>query len=177
MKSNLIFSSMLCVSLLFVSCKKEDEAETTATDDKPKEIIMPRVQAIPAQNYSQQGPQTVTPQPQQVMPGQPVTAGQAPVTTKPGMNPPHGQPGHRCDIAVGAALNSKPAAAQPKAGSANIQQINPAAFTTTQTSQPAAASTPAILDPNAPATAPGMNPPHGQPGHQCGVAVGAALPK
>jgi len=27
----------------------------------------------------------------------------------PGMNPPHGEPGHRCDIAVGAPLNSKPA--------------------------------------------------------------------
>jgi hypothetical protein len=27
------------------------------------------------------------------------------------MNPQHGQPGHRCDIAVGAPLNSKPAAA------------------------------------------------------------------
>jgi len=26
----------------------------------------------------------------------------------PGMNPAHGQPGHRCDIAVGAPLNSKP---------------------------------------------------------------------
>jgi hypothetical protein len=30
--------------------------------------------------------------------------------TAPGMNPPHGEPGHRCDIAVGAPLNSKPAA-------------------------------------------------------------------
>ena len=28
--------------------------------------------------------------------------------TAPGMNPPHGQPGHRCDIAIGAPLNSKP---------------------------------------------------------------------
>jgi len=27
----------------------------------------------------------------------------------PGMNPAHGQPGHRCDIAVGQPLNSKPA--------------------------------------------------------------------
>jgi hypothetical protein len=28
----------------------------------------------------------------------------------PGMNPAHGQPGHRCDIPVGSPLNSKPAA-------------------------------------------------------------------
>ena len=27
--------------------------------------------------------------------------------TAPGMNPPHGQPGHRCEIPVGAPLNSK----------------------------------------------------------------------
>ncbi len=30
-------------------------------------------------------------------------------TTAPGMNPAHGEPGHRCDISVGAPLNSKPA--------------------------------------------------------------------
>lgn len=177
MKSNLVFTSLLCTSLLFTSCKKEDETETAASD-KPKEIIMPRVQSIPAQTYNQQAvPQTITPQPQQaVAMGQPVSTGQAPVTTKPGMNPPHGQPGHRCDIAVGAPLNSK--AQSNNAGAATVQQINPNTFTTTQatTSQPAV-STPASLDPNAPVTAPGMNPPHGQPGHQCGIAVGAPLPK
>src|SRR6188474_1027285 len=45
---------------------------------------------------------SVTPAPgsQQVPPVQPKTAE--------GMNPPHGQPGHRCDIAVGAPLNSPP---------------------------------------------------------------------
>ncbi|OYX80389.1 MAG: hypothetical protein B7Y83_18505 [Flavobacteriales bacterium 32-34-25] len=32
------------------------------------------------------------------------------VVTAEGMNPPHGEKGHRCDIAVGAPLNSKPAA-------------------------------------------------------------------
>jgi hypothetical protein len=33
--------------------------------------------------------------------------------TAPGMNPAHGQPGHRCDIPVGQPLNSKPAATVP----------------------------------------------------------------
>ncbi len=32
----------------------------------------------------------------------------APTTVAPGSNPAHGQPGHRCDIAVGAPLDSKP---------------------------------------------------------------------
>ncbi|MHC1708131.1 MAG: hypothetical protein AB9842_11520 [Bacteroidales bacterium] len=89
-----------------------------------------------------------------------------PVTTPPaataqGLNPPHGQPNHRCDIPVGAPLNSppgktpvsgetkKPVVATPK------QQLNP---------------TPAVTQ-----TAPGMNPPHGQPNHRCDIPVGAPL--
>jgi hypothetical protein len=104
---------------------------------------------------------------------QAVTMTQTPGVTKPGMNPPHGQAGHRCDIAVGAPLNSpkqtKPASG---AGSAVVQQVTPTATSTSS-------SAPAILDPNAAqtVTAPGMNPPHGQPGHVCSVAVGAPLPK
>jgi hypothetical protein len=74
-----------------------------------------------------------------------------------GMNPAHGQPGHRCDIAVGAPLNSKPAAAKPAAATPAIQ--------------PAIAQQPAPVTP----TAPGMNPAHGQPGHRCEIAVGAPL--
>lgn len=176
MKSNLVFSSLLSASLLFVSCKKEEETEA-ATSDTPKEIIMPRVQSIPAQTTTQQvTPQSVPVQTQPATASQTITPNQAPVVTKKGMNPPHGQQGHRCDIPVGAPLNSPPGNAnQPKAGTAITQQINPASVTATPAAQPTA--TPAILDPNAPVTAPGMNPPHGQPGHQCGIAVGAPLPK
>ncbi len=178
MKSNLVFSSLLVVSLVFVSCKKEEEAAAT-TDETPKEIIMPRVQSIPAQTDTQQAlPQTVPGQSQPVTTSQTITPNQAPVATKKGMNPAHGQPGHRCDIAVGAPLNSPPGNAnQPKAGSAITQQVAPTTITSQTQAQPAAAGTPAILDPNAPVTAPGMNPPHGQPGHVCGTPVGAALPK
>lgn len=80
------------------------------------------------------------------------------VTAK-GMNPAHGQPGHRCDIAVGAPLNSAP--------------TQPTVQPSTTTSEVAA---PAPQSPNL-ITAPGMNPPHGQEGHVCSVAVGAPLPK
>lgn len=88
-------------------------------------------------------------------------------TSSAGLNPAHGQPGHRCDIAVGAPLDSKP--------------------TVTTQSLPLTASdeikaTP-IVTPAAPApspvaktvTAPGMNPPHGEPGHRCDISVGAPL--
>ncbi|MFZ1527941.1 MAG: hypothetical protein WAT19_04265 [Ferruginibacter sp.] len=85
-----------------------------------------------------------------------VTASPQQAKTAPGMNPPHGQPGHRCDISVGAPLNSAPAASTPAVTSANP----PTVTTTTQTPVK---------------TAPGMNPPHGQPGHRCDISVGAPL--
>ena len=182
MKSNLVFSSLLSVSFLLVSCKKEEETSETSSD-APKEIIMPRVQSIPAQTTAQQPAQQNVTQVQNmpVATGQAIAPTQTPVVTKKGMNPPHGQPGHRCDIAVGAPLNSPPGnAAQPKQGTANIQQFTPGTPSTTTTTTTTAAQpsgAPALLDPNAPVTAPGMNPPHGQPGHQCGIAVGAPLPK
>ena len=112
----------------------------------------------------------------------PIATGDAP---KDGLNPPHGQPGHRCDIAVGAPLNSAPAqpqnaqptqAAQPAnngqgfLGQGNAQAAAPQA---TQAA-PQQAAKPAQV------TAPGMqgkpNPAHGQPGHRCDIAVGQPLP-
>ena len=78
--------------------------------------------------------------------------------TAPGMNPPHGQPNHRCDIAVGAPLNSKPAPATTTGTTVNAQPQ----VTTTEV-------------PNKVKTLPGMNPPHGEPNHRCDIAVGAPL--
>lgn len=83
-----------------------------------------------------------------------------PTTTAPGMNPPHGQPNHRCDIAVGAPLNSKPNA--PATTAPVVTTTQQPAQTVTTTQQPVV-------------TAPGMNPPHGQPNHRCDIAVGAPL--
>ena len=76
------------------------------------------------------------------------------------INPAHGQPGHRCDIAVGAPLDSKPGSttAQP-----NVVTTQQPAQNTVITQQPAKP------------TLPGMNPPHGEPGHRCDITVGAPL--
>jgi hypothetical protein len=76
------------------------------------------------------------------------------------LNPAHGQPGHRCDISVGAPLNSAPA---------------PSNVTTGQT-QPVVMPTSPMPTP-APATSGSgaKNPAHGQPGHRCDIAVGAPL--
>jgi hypothetical protein len=77
--------------------------------------------------------------------------------TSAALNPAHGQPGHRCDIAVGAPLNSAPATAP---------QVQTAPVVTTQS----ASTVPSVSSGTA-----RINPPHGQPGHDCSVQVGAPL--
>jgi hypothetical protein len=80
------------------------------------------------------------------------------------LNPAHGEPGHRCDIAVGAPLNSPPG--NPGDGHANEQTITMEVPEITE--QPVVSTG---------KTAPGMNPPHGEPGHDCAVPVGSPLKK
>ncbi|MDQ3190850.1 MAG: hypothetical protein M3Q58_04580 [Bacteroidota bacterium] len=75
------------------------------------------------------------------------------------LNPAHGEPGHRCEIAVGAPLDSEPT--QPNVTSIQQQPDLPAPVFT-----PPADKTP---------VAKGTNPPHGEPGHDCAIAVGAPL--
>ncbi len=75
-----------------------------------------------------------------------------------GMNPDHGQPNHRCDIAVGAPLNSKPTI--NTAANSNIKPLAP----------PAVVAAPPVQK-----VTPGMNPAHGQPNHRCDIAVGEPL--
>lgn len=71
------------------------------------------------------------------------------------LNPEHGQPGHRCDIAVGAPLNS-PVRAVPQ--TAPVPQVS---LPASQPIMPAGSVT--------------LNPPHGQPGHDCAIPVGQPL--
>lgn len=93
-------------------------------------------------------------------------------TTAAGLNPEHGKPGHRCDIAVGAPLDSKPNATP--AVTATPVNNNPV---TPSISQPVTPILPATTNatPGSNTVAPGMNPEHGKPGHRCDIAVGAPL--
>jgi hypothetical protein len=76
------------------------------------------------------------------------------------VNPAHGQPGHDCAVAVGA----------PLGGSTARQAAAPARISTSPISNPLGGPTPSFnANPN-------LNPAHGQPGHDCAVAVGAPLP-
>lgn len=138
-----------------VDTAKAVQAAVVATDTTP---------ALPANLQTGTGAEQVQPvqvQPQQVT----TTTAPAPAATAKGMNPPHGQPGHDCAIAVGAPLNSAPSKPAATTTSATPQVIS-------TTAQPAATPTAAPT-----VTAPGMNPPHGQPGHDCAIAVGAPLKK
>ncbi len=69
----------------------------------------------------------------------------------PKLNPAHGLPGHRCDLAVGAPLTNDSGAQVPIAApqAAVPQQPTPAGLK--------------------------VNPAHGQPGHRCDLQVGAPL--
>jgi len=92
-----------------------------------------------------------------------------------GMNPPHGEPGHRCDIAVGAPLNSEPAQSNINATPANNggQGFLGSGDAQATPAQPAGGQSQFV-------TTPGMqgkpNPAHGQPGHRCDIQVGEPLP-
>jgi hypothetical protein len=84
-----------------------------------------------------------------------------PISTQPvtsaALNPAHGLPGHRCDIAVGAPLNS------PPNSTPNISTTIPG-----NQSQGTPINTNGTVM---------LNPPHGQPGHDCAVEVGKPLKK
>lgn len=157
MNSKTILGFLIAGSL-FTSCKKELQPQESAS---PAEIS---ADATTTPSAPEMQAQAEAPQ-QQVQMQQP--AQQQPTTTAPGMNPPHGQPNHRCDIAVGAPLNSPPGQKPAATPQPQAQPVQPQVQPQMQPQNAAPATV----------TAPGMNPPHGQPGHRCDVAVGAPLPK
>lgn len=147
-----ILTPLSIIAIAFLSCKNEEK-------QTPK-VVVPFYQVT-----NQQQNQTVPNQGQSLYPeaSAPNTANQAqataPVQVAKGMNPPHGQPGHRCDIPVGAPLNSP---------------ITTKTASTPIVTQPGVTM---VSSPTVPATPTpkGMNPPHGQAGHRCDIPVGSPL--
>jgi hypothetical protein len=157
------FLGVIAISILTVSCKKDERATylteeaaiqqpATAVNNAPKPSLLDQAGIQSTQNV----------------------APTAAAVTAPGMNPPHGQPGHRCDIPVGQPLNSKPA---PQQGTQNVT-VNTNQGQTIQI-DPNAVQPGKFTMENGKAktvkTAPGMNPPHGEPGHRCDIQVGQPL--
>ena len=100
-----------------------------------------------------------TPLPTMVDPSAILPTAQDPASAGP-LNPAHGEPGHRCEIAVGAPLNSAPI----EASTTITPGMTPGAT-------PGMAPTP--LPTNGSQR---LNPAHGEPGHDCAVPVGSPLP-
>lgn len=103
------------------------------------------------------------------------------------LNPKHGEPGHRCDIAVGAPLNTQPATStiQPAAStiqpaSSTIQPNVPTTIPPLTASTPTSTISTVSTEAKKPTTnlktvTTALNPKHGEPGHRCDLAVGAPL--
>ena len=139
---------LLCFSASLVACN-------SGIDEK-----MSEQQAAPTlQN-------TVQPASQGTL--QPASAS-APGTASGAINPPHGQPGHNCDIAVGAPLNSQPVA-QPVNAAPSNQLLTQPQVSVAPTQGGAIAAPQGTSPSNV-----RLNPAHGQPGHNCAVEVGKPL--
>lgn len=156
MKKVLLPACIIAITFFTGCIGDPPKHEETSTVTDP--MIMPSAPSNGTPSKSVFGAAPTTTSGQQMFPAsaQPTNAATA------GLNPAHGQPNHRCDIAVGAPLNSP---------ATQVQQTSPAA-------QPVPAATlPVAPQPNrvAASTATGLNPAHGQPNHRCDIAVGAPL--
>jgi phosphatidylethanolamine-binding protein (PEBP) family uncharacterized protein len=129
-----LYYTLLVAAITVTSCKNN---ETPTVQASPVNVVP----------FWQQTSQPV--------PGQSTQASGTQSRTLAGTNPPHGQTNHRCDIAVGAPLNtavSVGTSLQSTQAVASPQNGNPKAVTLN-----------------------GMNPPHGESNHRCDIAVGAPL--
>ncbi len=131
-KSFLLF--LLIATPLFVACKDKTESTEQAPETVQEATLDQKKQML-----------------DNAVPGSNSNSGDVA-----GLNPAHGQPGHRCDIPVGAPLDGSPAksTAMPAQGNNLIQNQTNAAPVK---------------------VADGLNPPHGQPGHRCDIKVGDPL--
>ena len=156
---NLSIVSLSLVAILSISCSKSNQqADVLAKDSATVEATSPV--SAPASNNVEVAKNNAS---QALLPttnNAPVASAVAAPQSGAGLNPAHGQPGHRCDIPVGAPLNSPAPSAQP-ANAAPQVQMNPVQAP--------------VSAPQQTVTAPGMNPPHGEPGHRCEIPVGAPL--
>ncbi|MGG5209084.1 hypothetical protein ACQWU4_09045 [Chryseobacterium sp. MIQD13] len=150
------FLGVIAISLLAVSCNKDEKPTYLKEEAGVQQNSISVNSASKTALMDQAGVQS-NPTP-------------AVITAAPGIkNPPHGQPGHRCDIPVGQPLNVSPAAIQTAPGQNpnNAIKIDPNSMSPGKV----------VIDNNGKQvkTPPGMNPPHGQPGHRCDIPVGQPL--
>lgn len=147
------YYTFLATVMTFTSCKNDDSKKVQATDG----TIVPFTQ----QTSIAKSPQIpVVERHNLFRENNVVTASSSSAVGV--VNPAHGQPNHRCDIPVGAPLNSAPNKSAATVSQTNVQPQATPIITSKM-------STPKVV------TAEGMNPPHGEKGHRCDIAVGAPL--
>ena len=148
---------IFAAAALAVSCKntKNTEAQKSVTET-----------ATAPETKSQENVATQTSAPENT------TVASNTASDKPALNPPHGQPYHRCDIAVGAPIDS-PAPVQNAAPQVTQPQSAPNAGFNTNPISPSLA--PPVTSTADIGPKPALNPPHGQPHHRCDLQVGAPL--
>ena len=152
MDTKALFSLLLVVSLILISCKKELEPQESSSSVVPVEPVAETTSTNAINNTM---PSSLQQNSTEANPS--VPAGTISATIAEGMNPPHGQPNHRCDISVGASLNAPPGkitSTPTKSVPASVTEVPKATYPTSEA--------PTILN-NAPTTTTqGMNPPQGQ---------------
>ncbi|HRO43004.1 MAG TPA: hypothetical protein PL009_09230 [Flavipsychrobacter sp.] len=155
----LLFSASMLAILSFTAC---DSNEPKTTSEEDAMLLNTATSAAPGSAAALGGSITPVATPSGSTPQSVTAPATQAAKTAAGVNPPHGQPSHRCDIAEGAPLDGAPAnAQQPNAG----VTVTPAAKEVQKTNQSQPGTTPAS----------GTNPAHGEQGHRCDIAVGAPL--
>ena len=146
---------------------KKDVAAPAVTNSPASPILTgnsanPQTNGLPVQPNTTNPAQTIT------------TSNPTQATTtnnnSAGLNPEHGKPGHRCDISVGAPLNSAPnTTATPQ-----VNTNTPVTTTVPANNKPQI--NPIVTNPTqAAGSSVKLNPAHGMPGHDCAIAVGQPL--
>ncbi|MBS4060501.1 MAG: hypothetical protein KG029_08890 [Bacteroidetes bacterium] len=163
MKTSLIIAAALFL-LTMLSCSSEQNNSKNTRTEQKQTLVQPEntqnTSATSSENATIDGQSQENTVNESIVIPPPLNTGfnaqnsaDAPV-----LNPPHGQPGHICEIPVGSPL--------PRAAN-NVQKANTAA-----TNNPVNTTTTSIVDQTVV-----LNPPHGQPGHICEIPVGSPLPK
>lgn len=143
-------------ALVLVACNKKEEKEEVTQPASPSAI-----EAATASGAAS-APLTYTTSPAQQAPA----AAGTPAGVK--LNPPHGEPGHICEIAVGAPLPAEGVLPAPVVETAPARPVPINPGVTSVINQPLNT----VVN-NGPK--PKFNPPHGQPWHTCDLEVGAPL--
>lgn len=144
----ILFQILVSGSLFFYSCSQATKEKSTEESGNTTTVVNPATTS-PAESEPSEDS------------SKPVES-----ASNVALNPAHGMPGHRCDIEVGQPLTSAPAEQKVAAPVQNATQPDMGPLR----SDPA----PAAPLPTKP-VATRLNPAHGQPGHDCAVAVGAPL--